>query len=506
MLLSPLQALQRQAQLRPEDTAFVFHEDVWTYRRLADDSEQVAQGLSASNVRSGDRVILHMLNRPEIIVAYYACFRIGVIATPLRPAFSAAELAQLLRRLQPALYIGETSLYPNIVSAEAAPLPASGCILIDNGAGTYDVRSWDDLKRAAPVRLQVPSVHAPAVLMNTSGTSSGHLKFVVHTLSTLGAITDLMCKNDGLSIHDISVSPLAMTHASGIFRLLAFIQIGVPFILQERFDANQVLDNIERHRGTYLFGPPAHYAALLQAQQLKPRNLSSLRFGTIGGDVCPIELQERASAILGVPLYNYWASTESVGSLKIARKPGPVSRIAEEASIRLVNDQGVDVPPDEIGELVIRGPNVFTGYWEDPTATGQNLKDGWYYTGDMMRRGDEDEIRFVARKKDIIIRAGTNISPLEVEEALIASHRAVQEAAVVGKADPVLGQRVYAFVKLDAHAEAGVVSDILDKVSRRLAAYKVPEDIIILDELPRNALSKIDRVKLQSLLHPLASP
>jgi long-chain acyl-CoA synthetase len=498
--LTPLQALERQAQSRPESTAFIFHEDVWTYRRLADESERIAQGFAVNHVKPGDRVVLHMLNRPEMIVTYYACYRLGAIVAPLRSAFTSAELESLFQRLQPALYIGETSLYPNVALTNALILPASHQILIDDHAGTYDVQSWDFLKQAGPAGLPMPSISEPAVLINTSGTTSGRSKFVVHTPSTMAAIAELICKNDGLSNGDISVSPLALTHASGIFRSLAFIQLGVPFVILESFDANAVLDNIERYRGTYLFGPPAHYAALLQAQQAKPRDLASLRFGTVGGDGCPIDLQEKATSILGVPLYNYWATTESVGSLTFALRPGAVSRIVEGAQIRLIDSQGAEVPHGEVGELIICGPNVFTGYWDDPTATAQNLRDGWYHTGDMMRQGNGDEIWYVARKKDIIIRSGTNISPIEVEEALIASHPAVKEAVVVGKPDPVFGQRVFAFVTLTPGAKTSAVSDILDQVRQKLATFKVPEDIVVLDELPRNALNKVDRMKLQTIL------
>jgi len=138
-------------------------------------------------------------------------------------------------------------------------------------------------------------------------------------------------------------------------------------------------------------------------------------------------------------------------------------------------------------------------------ATAKCLKDGWYYTGDLMRRGDGDELWFVSRKKDIIIRGGTNISPAEVEEALVAFHPAVQEAAAVGKPDPVLGQRVFGFVKLANDAKDGVVAEILKNVSKRLAAYKVPDGLQVLEALPRNALSKVDRRMLERMVPEDAS-
>ena len=498
MPLTPLQALLRQVRSRPEATAFIFREDVWTYRRLAEDSERVAHGLAANGVKPGDRVALHMLNCPEIIVAYYACYRLGAIAAPLRTAFRFAELAPLLRRLRPALYIGEAALYPNVAPADTATLPISHRILVDDHAGTHGVRQWDVLKQAPPVDLPTPPIHEPALLINTSGTTSGTPKFVTHTPSSLAATMDIMCEHSGLSVDDIWVSAMTMVHASGALRSQFFIQLGAPFVVLESFDANSVLDNIERYRGTCLFGFPAQYAALIQSQQARPRDLSSLRFATVGGDVCPIKLQQKATSVLGMPLHNMWTATETAGCLTFGLQPGPVSRVVDGAQIRLVDDHGADVPHGDIGELLVRGPNVFAFYWGDPAATAQVLKDGWYQTGDMMRRGEGNDIWFVARKKDIIIRGGTNISPIEVEEALVA-HPAVKEAAVVGKPDPVLGQRVFAFVKL-AKAKKSAVSEILDKVGQRLAAYKVPEDLIVLDDLPRNALSKVDRVRLKAML------
>jgi acyl-CoA synthetase (AMP-forming)/AMP-acid ligase II len=286
---------------------------------------------------------------------------------------------------------------------------------------------------------------------------------------------------------------------SGILTFLCFIQFGVPFVLLEGFDADTVLDTIERYRCTWCIGFPAQYAALLECQRARPRNLASLRICLTGADVCPIDLQERFTSIFGAPLYNVWGATETVGSLTFGLQRGPVVRIVKGARIRLIDENGADVADGETGELLIRGANVFDGYWNDPRATEEALKAGWYHTGDLMRRGEGDELWFVSRKKDIIIRGGTNISPVEVEQALVASHPAVEEAAVVGIPDAVFGQRVFGFVKLAKWAADTVVSEILQRVATRLASYKVPERLEILDELPRNALSKVDRNMLQTM-------
>src|SRR5258708_1884096 len=194
-----------------------------------------------------------------------------------------------------------------------------------------------------------------------------------------------------------------------------------------------------------------------------------------------------------------WGATEVIGSLIFGLQRGPVARIVQDAQIRLIDENGADVADGEVGELLIRGANVFDSYWNDPAATENSLKAGWYRSGDLMRRGEGDELWFVSRKKDIIIRGGTNISPAEVEEALVACHPAVAEAAVVGVPDAALGQRVFGFVKLVSRMKDTVVSEILRSVATRLASYKVPETLETLDELPRNALSKVDRNRLQAM-------
>ncbi|MBR0694242.1 class I adenylate-forming enzyme family protein [Bradyrhizobium lablabi] len=498
-MVRPTEVLMQQAKSRPQGAAFTFQERVWTYHRLAHESECVARGLAAIGVKAGDRVVLHMMNRPEMLVAYYACFRLGAIAAPLRTAFRFAELAPMLQRLQPALYIGQSSLYPNVEAVDAAILPHERRVILDDADGTHGVQPWEVLQQFAGAELPIPPSSEPAVLINTSG-STGQPKFVMHTQDTLAAMTPLLGKHFDFSANDVIISPLQLAHGSGLFCSLSFVQAGLPFVMLQTADPDGILDSIERYRATWLLGFPYQYAGLLEAQQARPRDVSSLRICLTGADTCPVDLQNRVSAALGAPLYNVWASTEVVGQLTYGRQPGPVVRITKDAQIRLVDEYGVDVAHGEIGELLIRGKNVFVGYWNDPAATAQSLKDGWYHTGDLMRRGHGDELWFVSRKKDIIIRGGTNISPAEVEEALVACHPAVVEAAVVGKPDPVLGQRVFGFVRLTEGANERIVAEILQNVGKRLAPFKVPEGLRVIDALPRNALSKVDRRALEKLI------
>jgi long-chain acyl-CoA synthetase len=475
-----------QARTRPKSTAFVFHEEVWTYERLAAAAERLTCGLVARGIGPGDRVALHMTNRPEMVVAYYACFKLGAIAAPLRTAFTFAELASLLQRLKPALYIGETSLYQNVAPIDVSILAPNKRFIVNGTFEDHGIQPWEMLfdEVADANSLVSPAHYEPAVLINTSGTT-GQPKLVIHTPETLSESVDLIVKHRGVSDDDVVVMSSPMAHMSGLIGFLSNIASGARFVLLQGFDADKVLDTIEGHRCTWCVGFPAQYAALLESQRARPRNLESLRICMTGADACPVDLQQQVTTIFGAPLYNIWGATEVAGSLTFGLRHGPNMRIAKGAQVKLIDDNGADVAHGEVGELLIRGANVFVGYWNDPQATEESLKAGWYHTGDLMRRGEGDELWFVSRKKDIIIRGGTNISPVEVEQALVAAHPAVEQAAVVGIPDAVLGQRVFGFVKLADGTSDTVLSEILGNVATRLAAYKVPEALRVVDELPR---------------------
>jgi acyl-CoA synthetase (AMP-forming)/AMP-acid ligase II len=291
-----------------------------------------------------------------------------------------------------------------------------------------------------------------------------------------------------------------MVHASGFFTMLACIRLGVPFVLLDRFDPDVALNAIERQRCTWMVGLPFMFADLLRHQRA-PREMSdSLKTCLVGGDVCPPQLQEQFSSLFGIPLRALWAATEACGSLTYGLQPGPVSRVVNGAQIRLVDDSHVPVPTGEVGEMALRGPNVTIGYWAGPGLIEDAPEDGWFYTGDLMRQDDQGNLWFVSRKKHLIIRGASNISPIEVEQVLI-SHPAVHDAAVVGVPDPELGQRVAGFLQLTSNDPQSInLNEIRAHVAERLADYKMPESLKIVREIPRNALGKIDRKLLLTMV------
>jgi long-chain acyl-CoA synthetase len=498
--MKPLPDLHHQLTASPK--AFVFTKDnqVWTCGRLTTEVGRLARGLIELGIQQGDRVALHMANIPELVVAYLACFKVGAIAAPLNIRLKTAELEPLLRRLRPSLYAGQATLYNQIASVDSSILPTNRRFVVDGPVKDPRVQPWSDLL-CDPNGERIKrtcDVNAPAVLLTTSGTS-GEPKFAIHTLATLRKIADSLGHWD-LDAGDVAAIDCPMVHASGCLTMLACIRLGVPFVLFERFDPGTVLDGIEKQRCTWMLGLPFMFSALLRAQQTRTRRVDSLRTCLVGGDVCPPQLQEQWASVFGTPLRSVWASTEAAGSLTYGLEAGPVSRVLNGTEIRLVDDSRVPVPVGELGEMILRGPNVSIGYWAGPGLIEGRSEDGWFYTGDLMREDGKGNLWFVSRKKHLIIRGGSNISPVEVEQAL-TSHPAVRDAAVVGVPDPELGERVAGFIQLvSTNPQSVNLKNLRSYLAERLADYKIPEKLKIVSEIPRNALGKIDRRLLLSLI------
>jgi long-chain acyl-CoA synthetase len=426
---TPLSALYYQADINPEGIACVAGRNIWSYRQLTIAVEQAAQGLYARGVRPGDRVALHMFNIAELVIAYFACFRIGAVAAPLNTRFKTAELRAVLKRLRPRVYVGQPQLYSQVAAIETDILAADSRYVVGEAVVGSRVQPWTNLLQdSARIALpELPHADSPAVLLSTSGTT-GLPKFVTHTAATLTAAAEA-CGRLELDSPQIAINSLPLVHSAGFFVALACVRFGAIMVLLERFDADAVLNAIQSYHGTWMVGLPAMFVELLRRQRSQPRMVDSLEFCAVAGDVCPAKVQESFPDVFGIPLRTVWGATEVAGSLIHGLKPGPVSRIAPGAEVRLVDDNGMQVPRGEIGEMLIRGPNVAIGYWVGPDRIDPATVGGWFATGDLMRQGEQDDLWFVAHKKDLIIRGGSNIWPAEVERVLL-DHPAVTDAAV----------------------------------------------------------------------------
>ena len=358
-----MKALFHRATMRPNGTAFIYDEVVWSYSDLLTGADQLSRAFLARGVRKGDRVVLHMPNRPEMAVAVYACVRVGAIACPTNLRFKTAELREIFQRLQPALYLGDEQLYSYVEAIEPEILASDKRFVVGASSAYKGANPWSALltdgASAGPLAPE-PDKDTPAVLLSTSGTT-GQPKFVTHTPATLSATVNAF-QHAYLDPGQTVLNACPMVHGTGLFTFLASVNFGVPMALVERFNPDAVLDQIELHGCTWMLGLPFMYDALVEDQRKRARKVSSLRRCICGGDVCPIQLQVDFEATFGAPLRNIWGATEVCGALRPGLHPGPVSRIAPGAEIRLVDNEGRDAPRGEVGEFLVRGPYVTVGY------------------------------------------------------------------------------------------------------------------------------------------------
>ncbi|MGA8593296.1 MAG: fatty acid--CoA ligase family protein [Bryobacteraceae bacterium] len=279
------------------------------------------------------------------------------------------------------------------------------------------------------------------------------------------------------------------------------LYLGIPAVLLPAFEPGAALDAIERFRCTYTMGLPALLQFVIEEQMRRPRDTSSLRTVLAGGDCVPLKLQERFAVLFGVPLREVIGMTETFPitmNPSLAIRPGSVGIPKSDVELRIVDAADKPLEDGETGEIVVRSPANCVGYWNDPAATEALLRGGWLHTGDLGTRDSDGYFWFKGRKKEIIIRAGSNISPQEVEEALY-QHPAVLEVGVIGEPDSIHGERVIAFVSL--RNGAGPREWELREYARRsLADYKVPERIVFIRDLPKGATGKVHRPALKAML------
>jgi long-chain acyl-CoA synthetase len=498
MLVKKLQSIdanRRQIGGRTDDHSPVMltESGVWSLNRLLEEARHVAARLSAAGVTSGDRVALHMGNGPAIAIAYLACFQLGAVAAPINLRFKQFELEDIFSRLQPKAYIGDAHrLEPLGAYLDKNVAPSRRFVVGETNfvqaAPRASLLDHEPLVPAAEV-----DEHAPAVLLTTSGTT-GKPKFVAHSQSTL---LEGASRLHGLGEGDRLAFFLPMVHASGLFVFIGAVLSGASLVMLDGTDPEKILDGIEKYRCTTLLTFPVIVTQLVSCQRARSRNLSSMRLWATGGDACHPHIQDTFQNTVGVPLRSLWGSTEALGSLATSNGADPAYGPMRGVETRLVDHEGKPVNRGETGQLMIRGPHVALGYWEASRVT--SFPDGWYPTGDAMRQNEDGHYEFVARLKDLIVRAGSNISPVEVEQVIV-SHSEVIDAGVVGVPDTELGQRVVGFVQLSAGASTGLLDDILRFVRGRLADYKVPDRLISLPQIPRNGFGKVDRSALLKMI------
>jgi long-chain acyl-CoA synthetase len=497
-------ALNGSRTQNPEKAAIVCCDQSWTYAEFDELTGHIARNLLAAGLESGDRIAFHLLNGPELALGYFGCLKAGCIAVPINTRLKGPEIDYILRHSGSAFYVGQPDLYAEAASSCPAFASLELRYLTGDSSGTR-TRAFDDLLRPRSGATPLPEI-APeqvAFIAYTSGTTA-RPKGVVHSHKSLAELANTM-RHMQLDQDQVVVVISSMAHMVGFGMVfLSGLLNGATVVITRPFDFESALRAYAKWGCTYMMGLPVLFHGLLQAYTEAPQDVASGRFYFCGGDSAPPALHEAFAAALG-PICEAYGLTEIApaswnrpGDVRV----GSIGRPGEGVAFRLVDPDGRDVEPGEVGEICIQGPHLMTGYWQDPDATKAALRNGWFHTGDLARRDADGFYWFTGRKKEIIVRGGSNISPQEVE-AVLYQHPAVREVGVVGRPDHLWGESVVAFVVLRS-GHAATEPELIAFARERLADYKTPESVIFRSELPKSPAGKIQRRALRSEEHAFA--
>ncbi len=493
--------LEHHARRTPSKPIAVYGDEVVTYADMVAWSGAVAGGLHARGVRAGDVVALLAYNCTEFLATIFAANHLGAVAMPINWRLAAPELRFILEHSEAKVLVCDGELL-DLANEATTGMDALGRIAI----AAEPVAGWERFADVAAGGVEVERAQVAGDdlhrLMYTSGTT-GRPKGVMLTHANLAWKNYAHIAEFGFSADDVGLACGPLYHVGALDLVTtSMIAVGATTVVHRVFDAGRVVDDIERLRITTIWAAPAMVRAILDVPGIEQRDLSSVRVLIAGGEKMPIPFIERLRTTFPSCWFaDAYGLTETVsGDTFLDRestitKLGSVGRPCQYLELDLWDEQGASVPTGEQGEIVLRGPKVFAGYWRDAEATAKAFAGGWFHTGDIGVRDDDGYVYIVDRLKDLIISGGENIASSEVERVLYEVDGVV-EVAVVGRPDERWGEVPVAFVVL--RSDATVTPDALIEHCRaQLAKFKVPKAVTFVDELPRNPSGKILKRELR---------
>jgi long-chain acyl-CoA synthetase len=482
--------------------ALLTGDDVMTYGELRRQVAGLRGGLARLGVQPGDRVPILCANTPAFVVSYLAVLGLGAVAVPIDPAFPLAAIERELRAIGPRLAVvgraGAGSFAD--LDREAVGLAA---VVAAEGSQVEGAEDYEELVEGPHADEVARGDATLAALLFTAGTG-GDPKAAMLTHGNLLANLNQVQRFAGQAMHphDVGLAIIPFFHIFGLNVVLGLpLLAGASLVLVERFDAAETLALVAERAVTIVAGTPHMFAAWVAVNGVTGDELRSVRLAVSGASPLPADVGQAMEDRFGVPLWEGYGLTEAApivtSSLLMGRpKPGAIGAPLPGVELRLVDDNGQETLLGDAGEIWVRGPNVFPGYWNDPAATARVLTpDGWLRTGDVAVADEEGYLHIVDRAKDLIIVLGFNVYPAEVEETLM-THPVIAEAAVIGVPHPSSGETVKAIVVLEPGARLEA-SEIIDHCCQRLARYKCPTEVSFVTSLPHGRTGKLLRRALQ---------
>ncbi len=503
-----------------DDIALVSATRSLSWRELEDESERLAGGYRGLGLEPGERLASLMPNRIDLVVHYLACFKAGLVATPLNYRYTHREIDHALE------VSGARALLAHVERAEdvAASRLAAGLARGTIAYGAEEARAVEEEALAVPAEWsqsfealldsdplppgQLPADPSSAAAIFFTSGSTGPAKGVTHTHESLRWMIASAQAAFELDAGDIFLPGSSMSHIGSFLWTLSTLAAGGRVLVARSTDSHELLPLLREHRPTVLAMIPAALSALVRDHDLQPGDLSSLRICRAGADKVSTELLHEFAATAGFPIIEGYGMTE-VGLATLnppsgVVKQGSIGLPVGGFSVAIRDEEGEPVGPEAVGRVWIRTRSRMAGYWEAPDATEEVVADEWLDSGDLARADEDGYLWFFGRKKQVIVHDGSNISPLEVEGAL-GEHPAVALAGVVGVHDTMHGENVRAYVTLREEAKRPTSADLI-VFCRERVGYKAPEEILFLEEMPLNPTGKIDRVGLKRMaedhLHP----
>jgi long-chain acyl-CoA synthetase len=496
----------------PERPALVAGESIRTWSALDARVDRVAAAVTAAGIRPGDRVAILMGNRPEYFELYFACARMGAIAVPLNFKLTPREASQILGHAEPALLV---------VDGVHAPLAAGTLQALGQSLRTWHVAgaadrepstgaAYEDVVASAPANKPAHRGHErdTFAIFYTSGTTGlpkgamvSHLNLEMNGYNQLVA--------DASRFDDVNLVATPVYHMGAIFMAVTYMLLGCTQVILPQFAPAGWLQTLERTRATVSLLIPTMINAILNVPELDRHDTSTLRLIFYGGGPMPPVVLERAMRRFGCAFTQGYGLTETLeatflvaadhvidGTPTQQRRLASAGREAIGAEVRIVDDAGRNLATNEIGEILVRSRSVIDGYWRQPEAGAEVIRDGWFHTGDLGYL-DEDRYLFVVdRKKDMVVTGGVNVYTKEVE-AVLYEHAAVREAAVFGVPDDNWGERVTAAIALKP-GQTATADELIAHCRSQLAGFKLPKRIVFMDELPKNPSGKILKRELRN--------
>ncbi|EEC7199767.1 medium-chain fatty-acid--CoA ligase [Escherichia coli] len=502
---------QQTARAMPDKIAVVDnHGASYTYSALDHAASCLANWMLAKGIESGDRIAFQLPGWCEFTVIYLACLKIGAVSVPLLPSWREAELVWVLNKCQAKMFFAPTLFKQtrpvDLILPLQNQLPQLQQIVgVDKLAPATSSLSLSQIIADNTPLTTAITTHGDelAAVLFTSGIE-GLPKGVMLTHNNILASERAYCARLNLTWQDVFMMPAPLGHATGFLHgVTAPFLIGARSVLLDIFTPDACLALLEQQRCTCMLGATPFVYDLLNVLEKQPADLSALRFFLCGGTTIPKKVARECQQ-LGIKLLSVYGSTES-SPHAVVNLDDPLSRFmhtdgyaAAGVEIKVVDDARKTLPPGCEGEEASRGPNVFMGYFDEPELTARALdEEGWYYSGDLCRMDEAGYIKITGRKKDIIVRGGENISSREVEDILL-QHPKIHDACVVAMPDERLGERSCAYVVLKAPHHSLSLEEVVAFFSRkRVAKYKYPEHIVVIEKLPRTASGKIQKFLLR---------